>query len=347
MLLQSAGEPGGLESFGFRLSDHRGAEMNVLRGLVVGAVAACGCSGGSSAGPAAANGAVPMGQTPASVTTARNTGASNSGVASVVTMNLQSFDVPPNTEAWKCQDFKTPFGNQQVDVIQWESQMTPGSHHMTLFETPNANDGPLTDCPNGPTNGDTLYAFGSQISKAVATYPDGVGETIPTGMGFTINSHYVNTTAESIHAEVMVKISVAAAGVVTQHAGAWEGLLYSISVPPTQGKPVTVGSTCKLPQDMTVFAIAGHMHEHGTNFIAKSGGQVLARTDEVASVPTVFSPPLQFKKGDDITWSCDYTNATGQTLVYGPSALTNVMCNTIVAFYPVMDLNNPILPCVQ
>jgi hypothetical protein len=262
-------------------------------------------------------------------------------------MNLQSFDVPPNTEAWKCQDFKRPFGDQEVDVIKWESQMTPGSHHLTLFDTPGAEDGPLTDCPNGPNNLDTAYAYGSQVPKWVSTFPDGVGELIPTGIGFTINSHYVNTTAETIHAEVMVKISVAAPGAVTQHAGAWEGVLYSISVPPTQGSPVRVGSTCKLPQDMNVFAIAGHMHDHGTNFVATSGGQMLAQTNEVASPPTYFSTPLQLKKGDDMTWSCDYTNQTDQTLVYGPSALTNVMCNVVVAFYPLMDLNSALTSCNQ
>ena len=324
--------------------------MNMLRWFgVVGAVAVCGCGGGHdgspSAEPAAMNDAVPPGQTPASVTTDYDAGASNPGVAYVVTMKMQSFDVPPNTEAWKCQDFKSPFENQQVDAIKWESHMTPGSHHMTVFDTANANDGPLIDCMNGANNLDFAYAFGSQIPNAVTTFPDGIGQLIPSGIGFTINSHYVNTTAKNIHAEVVVKVSVAAPGVVKQHAGGWEGVLYSISVPPTQGKPVTVGATCKLPQDMTVFAISGHMHEHGANFIAKSGGQVLARTDEVAAAPTLFSPPLQLKKGDDITWSCDYTNETGKTLVWGPSALTNVMCNTVVGFYPITDLYHALLSC--
>jgi hypothetical protein len=320
--------------------------MNVLRGLgLVGAVALYGCGGGDKGAPAAANQGVPAGQTPASVTTEYDAGAASPGVAYVVTMHLQTFDVPPNTEAWKCQDFKTPFGNQQVDVIKWENQMTPGSHHLTVFETPNANDGPLIDCQNGPSNGDLAYAYGSQVPHAVSTVPEGVGQVMQAGIGFTLNSHYVNTTATKIHAEVMLKISVAAPGVVTQHAGIWEGVLGSISVPPTHGTPVTVGSSCTLPQDMKVFAIAGHMHEHGTNFVAKSGGQMLAQTDEVASPPTYFSPPLQLKKGDDITWSCDYTNATGQALVYGPSALTNVMCNTVVAFYPTTDVNNALLAC--
>jgi hypothetical protein len=321
--------------------------MNVLRRLgVVGAVAVYGCGGGPEGAPSAKP-AAPTAQTPASVTTDYDAGASNPGVAYVATMSMQSFDVPPNTETWKCQDFKSPFGDQQVDVIKWESQMTPGSHHMTLFDTPNANDTPLIDCPNGSGNHDTAYAYGSQVPKQVSTYPDGVGELIAPGIGFTINSHYVNTTGANIHAEVVIKVSVAAPGVVKEHAGGWQGVLYSISVPPTEGKPVTVGSTCKLPQDMNVFAIAGHMHEHGTNFIAKSGGKVLAQTDEVASAPTFFSPPLQLKKGDDITWSCDYTNETDHTLVYGASALTNVMCNTVVAFYPLMDLNNTLMSCFQ
>jgi hypothetical protein len=225
--------------------------------------------------------------------------------------------------------------------------MTPGSHHFTVWNTAGAEDGPLTDCPNGPNHPDLTYAYGSQVPKYVATFPEGVGELMPTGIGFTMNSHYVNTTAETIHAEVAVKVFIAAPGVVKQHAGGWEGVLFSISVPPTQGKPVTVGSTCKAPMDMTVYAVAGHMHEHGTNFIATSGGQVLAQTDEVASAPTYYSTPLQLKKGDEVTWSCDYTNQTNNTLVYGPSALNNVMCNVIIAFYPITDITGAFSFCFQ
>ena len=319
--------------------------MNSLRWLgLVGAlgVLVCSCGAGDKSAPSA-GGATDNGFH-SSVVRDADAGASNPGVAYAVTMTLASFTVPPNTEVWKCQDFASPFGGDQVDVVGWDFQMTPGSHHMTLFNTPGASDGPLIDCPNGPTK-DTTYAFGAQVPKATFKFPQGIGELIPSGWGFTINSHYVNVTAAPIQAEVVIRILVAAPGVVTQHAGGYEGVLLSIVVPPTHGTPVNVGSSCTIPQDMYLIAASGHMHHRGSHFVATSGGKNLMQTDEVGSPPTTFSPPVLLKAGADITWSCDYENETDSNLIYGISALNNVMCNTVLSFYPVDSANNAFLSC--
>jgi hypothetical protein len=303
--------------------------MNVLRwvGLMGACVFfVCSCGGGDgSASPA-------------------DPGLGLDGGVYEVTLKMTGFTVPPNSEIWKCQDFANPFKGKQVDIKTWDFDMTPGSHHMTLFNMAGATDGALVDCPDGVPNA-TSYSFGAQVPKAVYTYPDGVGETIPSDIGFTFNSHYVNTGATPIQASVIVKMVVATPGTVTQHAGGFEGVLLSISVPPTGGKPITVGSTCKLPQDVNLLAAAGHMHHRGSHFIATSGGKTLIETDEMGSPPNNFSPPMQLKAGADITWSCIYENETDAALVYGKSALTNVMCNTVLAIYPIQDIRNPLLSC--
>jgi hypothetical protein len=314
-----------------------------------------GCGGGGGAGPPSmlnrgvhdAGGAAAV--DPAllgSVTRDLDAGASNPEIAYAVTFKMTGFTVPAGTEIWKCQDFANPFGGQQVDIRTWNLEMTPGSHHMTLFNVTGATDGPLVDCPNGVPKA-MSYSFGGQISKSTYTYPDGVGEAIPAGMGFTMNSHYVNATAVPIQAEVTVTMFVAAPGVVIQHAGGFEGLLVSISVPPT-GRPVTVGGSCTLPRDMNVIATAGHMHRRGSHFIATSGSTKLFETDQwTESAPMQISPPLLLHKGADLTWSCVYTNETGATLTLGESALTNVMCNAILVFYPIQDVNNPLGTCIN
>ncbi len=316
--------------------------MNLLRWFGwLGAlgVFVCGCGGGDQSAPAAQAGL-------GTVMRDSDAGASNPGVAYGVTLTMTSFTVPPNSEAWKCQAFANPFGGQQVDITTWNFDMTPGSHHMTLFNLPGASAGALYDCPDGPPTA-TSYSFGAQAAKSIYKYPDGVGEAIPAGMGFIVNSHYVNTTAASIQAVVVIKMLVAAPGVVTQHAGGFEGVLLSISVPPTGGQTTMVGSSCTLPQDMNLLAAAGHMHDNGSHFIVTAGGKTLLTTDETGSLPNTFSPPLQLKAGTEITWSCIYHNATDAPLVYGPSALTNAMCNTVLAFYPIKDINNPLLSCFE
>jgi hypothetical protein len=330
--------------------------MNLVRWIgLVGAlvVFACGCGGGGAgasslrdrdAGAPAAN---MLGGMLGTVTRDSEAGATHPGIAYSVTLTMTGFTVPAGSEVWKCQDFANPFGGQQVDIRTWDSAMTAGSHHMTLFDQPGATDGPLVDCPDGVPKA-TTYSFGAQAEKTSYTYPEGVGAAFGAGtMGFTMNSHYVNTSSLPIQAAVQVTIFVAAPGVVTQHAGGFEGLLFNISIPPT-GQPVTVGASCTIPQDMNVIAAAGHMHKHASHFIATSGGTTLFETTEWSgSPPGMLSPPIQLKAGADLTWSCIYTNDTGAALTYGSSALTSVMCNTVLVFYPVPDVNNALLSCVH
>jgi hypothetical protein len=162
-----------------------------------------------------------------------------------------------------------------------------------------------------------------------------------------MNAHYVNTGAIEIHAAVSVAMFVAGPGTVTQHAGVISDILTSISIPPT-GHPTTVTASCTLPQDVNLLWAIAHMHRRATHFISTSGGATLYETDQWADPPGVqFSPPLALKAGADMTWSCTYVNDTGSTLTFGPSALTNAMCNAGGAFYPVQDIANPVIACAQ
>lgn len=297
-------------------------------------------SGTSTAGPSAAVG--PKG----TVTRDLDAGASDPNVSYAVTMTTTSFTVPAGAEVYKCQDFANPFGGGPVDIKAWKVDMNQGSHHMTLFNEPGATDGPLIDCPGGGLMVG-VYSFGSQIPKATYNYPDGVGEAVPAAMGFTVNAHYINVGTAPIEATVAVTGLVAAPGVTTQHAGGIQFVLLTIEVPPST-QPVTVGGSCPLPQDMNVFAISPHMHQRATHFAITSGGTPLYSTDQWQDTPpALFSPPLQLKSGADISWSCNYTNETDQPLSYGGSAINNVMCNTVLAFYPVQDINNPLLTCAK
>jgi hypothetical protein len=329
-----------------------------IASLGVSAALATGCGGGSSkAAPSPANGGVAAGGGPSAgpdaqggvkgtVTRDLDAGSSDPNVAYAVTLTMTSFSVAAGAEVFKCQDFANPFGGGQVDIKAWKVAMSAGSHHMTLFNAPGTSDGPLIDCPGGGLM-EGIYSFGSQIPNATYPYPDGVGETVVAGMGFTVNAHYINIGAMPIEGAVAVTGLVEAPGHVTQHAGAMQFVLLSIDVPPSS-QPVTVGSSCTLPQDMNVFAISAHMHSRATHFDATSGGKMLYAADQLADLPPgAFSPPLQLKAGADLSWSCGYTNETSQDLSYGASALSNVMCNTVLAFYPLQDLNSPLLTCIK
>src|SRR5579884_1100247 len=261
-----------------------------------------------------------------------------------VTLTMTGFTVPPGGEVYKCQDFASPFRGQAVDITRYELAMSPGSHHMILFDTAGATDGPVVDC-SGLQIGEST--FGAQSETATATYPDGIGAAVPAGTGFTMNSHYINAGASPIQGSVKVTMFVARAGVVTQHAGSLQFVLTSISIPPT-GQPATVSGSCSVSHDINLLSANSHMHQRATQFVATAGGTTLYRTDVWADPPgTRFSPPLLLKANDAVTWSCTYVNDTGSTLTFGPSATTNVMCNFNGTYYPVPDVSSPGITCLQ
>ena len=263
-----------------------------------------------------------------------------------VTLTTDTFTVPPNSEVYKCQDFANPFQGQAVDINRYDLEMSLGSHHMLLFYSPGATDGPLIDCPQGGLQ-QGPYTFGAQSPKATQTYPDGVGAAIPAAMGFTVNAHYVNTGSTALQGLVKVTMFVARPGITTQHAGVLSFILTSISIPPTN-QPYPVTGTCSIPTDVNVLWTGAHMHQRATQFIATSGSTTLYQTDQWSEPPSLaFSPPLALAANSNVTWTCTYVNDTGNTLTFGESALTNAMCNFSATFFPVQDPSNPVVQCLR
>ncbi len=268
----------------------------------------------------------------------------NSDIAYSVTLVSDTFTVAPGAEVYKCQDFANPFQGQQVDIIKHESHMPEGSHHVLLFFKSGATDDSVQDC-----SGLEAYPFQyvAQSPNFEMTYPPGIGATIPTSTGFRMNMHYLNTGSTPITGQDQITMYVAKSGVVTQHAGTIFYQQISIAVP-AQSAPYTSTTQCNVPQDVNLLSADSHMHQRATNFEATANGQTLYQTN-LWSDPTlrVYSPAIHLDAGTPITWSCTYQNDTGMPLTFGESAATNVMCIYQGTFYPVADINNPILNCAE
>jgi hypothetical protein len=256
------------------------------------------------------------------------------------------FTVPPTTEVYKCQTFANPFGGKDTDIVEYEEHMTEGSHHMFIFFSPGATDGPIQDCKAGGFEFHP-YPFTAQAKDLTLTYPATVGSHIPGSMGFELNAHFINVTSTAYQATLTVVLHVAAAGSVTQYAGGTFMNQVALVVPPT-GQPTTSTATCTVPYDMNVMGSGSHMHNRATDFVATSGSQQLYTTKQWADpVPAVYNPPTILKKGSQVTWSCTYVNDTTAPLTFGESAQNNIMCIYEMQFYPVQDPNNPTIVCEQ
>jgi hypothetical protein len=263
-------------------------------------------------------------------------------IAYSVTLTSDSFTVAPNSESFTCQSFANPFQGQQVDIKTWQDDMTPGSHHMFVFYSPNATDGAMYSC-SGLQSGP--FTFVAQGPHVVQTYPHGIGATIPSSMGFLLNIHYINASAMALTAQVKVTMYVYKSGIVTSHAGMIFDNNINVNVP-SDGKQHVYTASCTLPQDVYVLASNSHMHSEATNFVATAGSNALYQTTQWSDPPEgIFSPPLHLSAGTQITWSCTYVNTTGATLTFGETASKNVMCISQSMFYPVTDVSNPTIGC--
>jgi hypothetical protein len=260
-----------------------------------------------------------------------------------VTLTMSQFTVAPGAEVYYCQNFANPWG-KQVDIKTYSLDMGVGSHHMFAFYASGATNGTLAPCPSGGlTFG--AFTFTAQSPTLTETYPQSVGATIPSGTGFQMMVHYLNTTSSTLTSSVNLTMYVAKQGVVTNHAGVIYLNQGTMTVPASCTSGCQSSQSYTLTQNVTVLSSGSHMHKYGTNFVATtSTGITLYQTTQWAEPPgQVFSPPLQLSSGTSITWTCTDVNTTGQELTFGESAQTNVMCISVSTFYPVSDVSNPVL----
>lgn len=288
-----------------------------------GSAGAAGAGGGSGSGGATGVGG----------------GGSGGSTFTTVTLATSPRTVAPGEEAYFCQNFSNPFG-QDVEIVESESFMTPGSHHMFVFRKVGATDGPVQDC-SGLEFENPVHT--AQTPQHLTKYPPGVGRFVSAGTGLRVSAHYLNTSQKPVEAVITVQFKVASAGTMQHHAGALFFLNPSIYVAPFQ----TGGAkdTCTLPQDIQLIDVVSHMHSFGTKFDAKTsdGKNVYATTNWDDPEPTVFSPPLALGQGTQISYECSYKNTLSQPLTFGESAQTNEMCILSGTYFPAP--NGAVLDC--
>ncbi len=262
------------------------------------------------------------------------------------TLTMGTFPVPANSEVFYCQTFANPWA-KQVDIKTYDLTMDQGSHHMFAFYQANASNGAVSQCAaGGLTYG--AFTFLSQSPKATMTFPTKVGATIPSSTGFNLMVHYLNAGSTALTAHVSLTMYIGKSGVVTNHAGVIFDNNATMTVP-VGTQPYVSTQSNTLGQDVYILETSSHMHKFGQSFTATytpPGGQaqtLYTTTQWDEPPPQVFAQPLHLPAGTSISWSCTDVNTTKNTLTFGEYAQTNVMCISVNIFYPVADVNNPVL----
>ncbi len=272
-------------------------------------------SGGSGGGPSGGGG---------------SGGTGSGGSTGSVQIQTGVRHIEAGEEAYFCQNFANPFGSP-VDVVQSESFMTPGSHHMFVFYNDVNQDGALETC-SGLEYSRTLHT--AQTPQHLTKYPPGVGRFVDATSGLRVMAHYVNTSAQAVDAQVTVVFQVLPGGTSQMQAASLFFNNFEVYVPKNSTGSAT--KTCDIPHDAQLIDVVSHMHQFGTHFVAKTdkGAVLYEGTDWNEPEAAVFDPPVLLPAGTQVTYTCDYKNTTSQTLTFGDSALTNEMCILSGTYFP-------------
>ncbi|HVW26181.1 MAG TPA: hypothetical protein VHC69_12480 [Polyangiaceae bacterium] len=273
---------------------------------------------------------------------AANGGAANGGAGGTavtpdppgtISFKTDMFTLDPGEEAYRCQNFDNPFGGKDTAVNRIVTDMTPGSHHLHIYNLTEGTSRSLEVCTAADFHA-LIHAAGSP--HAETDYPDGMATKIKGSTGLRIQLHYINTTSDPIVGYATTKMSpVADVSTIKDWVAELYFNRYSLTVIPGTS---TVTTNCVIPNyygPITLIGGGTHMHSRGTleTAMSSTGAQLAHDTTWDEPPPITYNPPVVLNPGDSITWACTYNNTTGMTLTFGESVQTNEMCIYLARYY--------------
>jgi hypothetical protein len=257
-----------------------------------------------------------------------------------VQISTDPFDLLPGEEKFTCYHAEIPVDGE-IDVRYYESVMAAGSHHFILYK----NDGDTmppgttdqTGCLANPTGSNWVYS--SAQPHMDLKIPEGVAIVLGSRQRVVFDMHYINTTDQTLHAQVTLNISFAKGEF--QKASSLVSYNSQIFIPPDGEQ--TVGGDCTPGDGAKFFYMLTHTHRRGvlatiTRVLANGqmGEELVHSSDwEIPQEKKYLTDPfLTFMPGEKFHYECQYMNDLDQIVTAGPSADTNEMCMAITYYFP-------------
>jgi hypothetical protein len=298
--------------------------MGLLSSFAFVGVAAC--SGHSSAG---------AGSSPAA------------DASSSLQANIGPIDVPAGVETTQC--IVVPLGNTEPVVMNgYTINLSEGSHHLIVYLTSDMEqDDPINCIPFSglATGSDSPIVFANKKSETWA-FPSGVAVGLPANQMIKIEGHYINTTASDLQGTGNVTFDTVPASTAPAYQAAGFDFFGTtkISIPPNS--TFSTGPIFQKALAGThLITVTTHQHRLGTGAAiwasAAPGDMSNQLTDDLDwSNPSwkPIAPQFDFDGTNGLTYQCDWTNTTDETVGFGESALDE-MCFVGGYYYPSQGLD--------
>ncbi len=250
------------------------------------------------------------------------------------------WSLPGGTEEYVCVRHTI---ETDLYVTDFEAINPLGTHHTLLtMGPPDAPDG-ITPCTAFVNH--TRSIFGSGVGTNPFSFPDGVAIKIPKGTQLLLNLHLFNTASDELGGKSGTRFRAIPEADVEFLAEGLIGGAFDLEILPKQDS-IHVGG-CVMSHDVTVFAVAPHMHQMGVHMkiVAETaaGGDVLLHDAPYSFEEQLYYAidPIRLAEGDNIRIECTHRNPSDDIVRFGDSSLEE-MCLAGVYRYPA---NNSSFAC--
>ena len=258
--------------------------------------------------------------------------------------------IMPLQEITYCYYFRTP-NTEAMAINKWTSVMTPGSHHMILFTTTTDVMPPGTvsasNCGFGAANGANVpswtYSAQTPLNEIVLPSDDGTGmplaqEIAPNTPAY-FQMHYLNPSDQPMVVHVTLNAEALPAATAFTKTAAYTTYNGAIRIPAgATNYPET--KTCQTPAGSKFWLMSTHAHKQAIKTTVKSGAAASTNiafesTDwEHPGGKTWMATPFYSFDGNQLTFTCNYTNPTNRIIQSGDSAATDEMCMAAGYYFP-------------
>ncbi|MCA1664602.1 MAG: hypothetical protein LC659_10095 [Myxococcales bacterium] len=252
-----------------------------------------------------------------------------------ISFDTASYIVQPGEEKrYYCFTTRIPSDH---DVFVTEITPTYGraTHHLGVYYTLSDEPDGVFDCPE-LVKQTWIPLYGGGIESGTLAAPPGAAFHLKAGQQILVQLHLLNATPSTVTDKATITLKTTIDTTATP-AGMFGMSNTQITLPAQAQGDVTM--SCQVGEDMSVFAVFGHMHQLGTRIeLSRANGSLLFGEswsfDDQPTIPQTF----QLAKGDQLTLHCQYQNSTDATVSYGEST-NQEMCAFVLYYTPYQHLD--------
>ena len=266
--------------------------------------------------------------------------------ASGLQANIGPIDVPAGVETTQC--IVVPLGNTEDVVLNgYTINLSEGSHHLIVYTTTDAEqDDPINCAPfTGLALGTDVPIVFANKKEETWAFPDGIAIDLPANQMIKIEGHYINTTAGDLQGTGNVSFATTPKATAPAYQPANFNFFGTTNISIAPNATYSTGVLFQAGIAGThLINVTTHQHRLGTGIQVWAGnpGDMSNRIadDSDWSNPSwgLIAPQFDFDGTNGLTYQCDWTNTTDQTVGFGESAL-NEMCFVGGYYYPSQGMN--------